>query len=189
MAAPATPSVYEMVRNRLPFLEDSPSNETLIGQFKVEACWELENCFKVRFDPAIVPPVADNTRVADEVNYTPLQLSIVADLVSVYILLLTIATNAQGLNGTAPPPVTYLKTAKAGSAEVDYDQFDVNKSLRLMIKPHELLAMYKSGAIRKAMQLNCLFDFTDATTLAFFDAQTLTTPFIIHTDDCFGCGS
>lgn len=148
-------SIYQMVLNRLTFLADTTNNETLVSGFIFEVMWELEPCFKIR---AKTSPPADSN-VGDEANYSVVQKSIIADLVSVYILVMQAASLSSGViaNGT-----TFLTMAKAGSVEVQYSQFDVTKSATLALNGASLITLYKSQASRKGVSIGCIIDITDA---------------------------
>lgn len=182
-------TIYVMVRNRLPFIEDTPVNETLISTFTLEVMYELEPCFKIRYDKTITPtPPEDWARVGDEQYYGLVQKQVVADIVSVYILIIQTLTNVAGGGVSGDTPLTkYLKSAKAGSAEVTYEQFNVNNSLLLSMKAADLLSLYKKSAIRKAMSLGCVFDFCDECSIEFTN-QTTPIPFMVVTNNGCGCG-
>lgn len=192
MAAPnhnnADLTIYDMVRNRLPFLKNTPANKTLVSTFTLEVMYEFEDCFKIRFDNTADPVVEDMARVGDEQYYSVMQKQVVADVVAVYILIIQALTNAAGTgSGGTAPLTTYLKMAKAGSAEVAYDQFNINSSVLLSLKASDLLDLYKKSAIRKAMKMGCIFDFCEGCSIEFLNLAT-PKPFIVIKDGGCGCG-
>lgn len=174
-----TLTVYQMVRNLVPFLLDTPENEAIVSTFTFEVMTELERCFEVRNYGQ--PITTDWARVGDEQYYTQEQKQIVADLVAVYIIQMQAALNTGG-SGGANVLNTFLKKAKAGSSEVEYDQFNVNNAMLLTFKTDVLVNIYKKAAIRKALLLGCVFDLTDDASLTFWEGQFTPQPFIIHRD-------
>lgn len=180
-------SIYQMVLNRLPFLVDNPTNQQLITDFTLEVAWELESCFQVRFvtDPITGIVTEDDTRVGLDSSYTILQKSIIADLVASYILTMIVVGNTQGNGGTPPSGSTFLKRAKAGSAEVEWGQFSVKDGAVFFIGAGALLDKYKSDAARKARGLGCIIDICDDCTAQTADNMGAM-PFIT-VSDC-GCG-
>lgn len=172
-------SIYQMVRNRLPFLEDSPANESIVSSFTLEAMYQLELCFKVRF----VEGVEDWSRVGDEANYSVMQRSIIADVVAVYVLSFTAALNANPAAGSQALG-TFLSKAKAGSAEVEYDQFDIKKTSLMSLNAESLISTYKKSAINKGLQIGCLFDMCDDCSIMWLDRQLVVPPFIVITSKC-----
>jgi hypothetical protein len=172
-------TIYEMVRNRLPFLEDNTTNETILSNFTLEAMHQLETCFKVRF----VGEVEDWSRVGDEANYTVMQKSIIADVVSVYVLSFTAAINANPTAGSQALG-TFLSKAKAGSAEVEYGQFDIKKTSVMYLNAENLIEVYKKAAVNKGLQIGCLFDMCDDCSIMWLDRQLVVPPFIVITSKC-----
>lgn len=172
-------TIYEMVRNRLPFLEDTVPNQTILSTFTLEAMHQLETCFKVRF----VDNTEDWLRVGDEANYSVIQKSIIADVVAVYVLGFTAAFNANPPAGSAALG-TFLKKAKAGSAEVEYDQFDVKKTSVMYLKAEDLMSTYRKSAISKGLQIGCYFDLCDDCTIQWLDRGIVVPPFIVITSNC-----
>src|SRR5690606_22063067 len=81
----ATLSIYTMVLNRLPILTDNDANKLLISNFILEIMYELNHCFKI-----------EDAAIGIEANYSVIQQSIIADIVSVYILISIFAQNMSG---------------------------------------------------------------------------------------------
>jgi hypothetical protein len=125
---------------------------------------ELEPCFRVNAGLTIPP---DTSRIGDENQYTVLQRTIVADLVSYYILFRLSVVQATGDPTSGTVPLTsFLKSAKAGSVEVEFEQVDVNKSNLLASSISSMLDMFKHSAIRRARSLGCTIDICDDCTTA-----------------------
>jgi hypothetical protein len=155
--------------------------------------YELEYCFCIR---KLEDGTEDITRVGDEANYNVYQLSIVADLVSIYVLLTQYVGNAGGIASdtegveSTPSVQTFLKRAKAGSVEVEYDQFDTKKSGLLSMDAISLIAQYKKDLMRKARNFGCIFDICDDCSIQFMQSN-ISPPFLLFGggEDCIGCGS
>lgn len=156
--------IFHMVFNRMPMIEDTPANRTIISNFALELMAELEPCFKV--DSALTPPT---THIGDEQYYTLTQMTIVADLICCYILLIFMAQNSGGINtfgsGAGAPIGKFLKRTKAGSVEAEWEAIDIKSSVGMYIGGDKLLAMYKQSAIRKAYSIGCIIDICDSCTL------------------------
>lgn len=186
-------SIYTMVRNRLPFIEDTPTNTTLVSNFTLEIMWELEVCFQVGKQEDLP---YDANRVGHEGNYTVLQQSIIADIVSVYILLIQGANGigvVSGGGGPTPTLGTFLKRAKAGSTEIEYDQFDATSAsaqTTFGLGVQGLLEKYHKSAVRRAAATGCYFDICGDCTIQFTSANTVA-PFAISSPapGCGCCGS
>lgn len=179
-----TLDVKQMVRNRLPFLEDTPANTTLLSQFTLEAMYELDLCFRIRIDSNGDEVWA---RVGDEANYNVMQKSIVADLVAIYVLMVAFMETAAGNVSTNTAALqTFLKKAKAGSVEVEYDQFDLKKGT-FSIDTKTMLDKIKGDLMRKARGQGCIFDICDDCSLAWQTQNTVIPPFGVFGGDC-GCG-
>lgn len=145
-------SVYTMVYSRLPFLVQSADNEALLSQFIVEYMYELDICFKVD---------AENTtpsHIGNEQYYSILQRSIIADLVAMSVLNIQIMANMTGSSssGVTAGEAKFLKSAKAGSVDVEWEQFDVDTSL--VLSGEKLMDSFIKSAIRKARNLDCMID-------------------------------
>lgn len=176
--------IYKMVRNRLPFIADNVANTTLLSNYTWEVMHQIEVCFK------IAEQESPNNVVGLEGNYSALQQSIIADLVAVYVLLMQAAGGydfTSGGGGGSSAPATYIKKAKAGSAEVEYDQFDTSKSTTsTAIGSKSLLEYFKKNAINKAAQNGCIIEICDDCSLTIQGMAVQPQPFIVVTPDC-GC--
>ena len=140
-------SIYKMVRNRLPFILDNANNQAVISGFTLELMHQLNTLFNL---PA--------EEVGKEQYYSVIMQSILADIIAVYILTAQSSVAMDDLGAgeaTGGQTGTFLKRAKAGSAEVEYEQEDVNKTV---VKAGgggaagtlQLIAQYKASAISKA---------------------------------------
>lgn len=154
--------ITKMVLNRLTFLEDTPANQSTISNFIQEVCWELEPCLKIRqYVDATGNTVEETDRVADEQYYKVAQKTLIADLVSLYILM-QFATgvnpvSASGGTGGTTSANTYLKKAVAGSVQVEYDIASSGSTSydKLKIDASVLLTMYKKRVSDKAAMFGC----------------------------------
>lgn len=153
-------SVYDMVLTRLPFLEDTTANTEISAQFTLEMMSELEPCFRVDD----VDPIPDPSNIGNEEKYTMAQRVVLADLVSYYMLLrFSIVNTAGDSSDTSTIPATsFLKSAKAGSVAVEFEQIDVKKSQVLVSTIDRLLGLFKDSATRKARALGCVIDICDS---------------------------
>lgn len=145
-------SIYRMVRNRLPFVVDNAENMAVLSGFTLELMNQLNYLFEIPAD-----------MIGKEENYTVLMQSILADIICVYILMAQAAVTFKdlgagaGTGGTAGSVDTFLKVAKAGSVEVQYDQADINKTVTKSgeggggsLGLTAMIDMYKASAIAKA---------------------------------------
>lgn len=190
-------TTYEMIKGRLTFLEDDPEIQNRCGMFILETMYAVNKCFKVGY---LEDGTIDDSQIGDEVNYTYLQRSIIADIVSCLILMtISTAMTASGSGETAGTTASsssssggaiFLKKAKAGSAEVEYDQVDASKAATLAMNGASLLASFKSGASRKMMaEYGCLLDICDDCTLAVEAFSTPSPMYVPGDNGCDSCGS
>jgi hypothetical protein len=173
-------TIYKMVLNRLPFLEDSATNTELISNFTLEVMWELEVCFKIK--DKTTP--SNDANVGQEDFYTTIQKTIIADILAVYILLVYAASIAGGGSLTADmdsaPSNTFIKTVKAGSVSVEWSQFNVSNSNSLAVGNDKLMDRYKKAAIRKAKSVGCIIDICDDCSMtAQIASSNFTKPFVV----------
>jgi hypothetical protein len=144
-------SITKFVYNRIPFLVESEANQNLISNYIVEAANEAQSCFNV---PA--------NSVAVESAYTAFQKSILGDMVAVGILKRIVAENSQNASiGAGAEAATYLKKAKAGSAEAEFEQVDIDKTMNkeaLVMKAQGFIDLYVGDITRKYGQLGCVYD-------------------------------
>lgn len=129
---------------------------------------ELEKCFKVRYrsftegggitynEQVIENEVLAN--VGDEDFYTTLEKSITADMVCMQWLFSYAISQSSSITTTSAP--TFVKKAKAGSAEVEYDKAD-SKTLPFLIDVEKTMGKFKADAQRKALSLGCAIDICD----------------------------
>jgi hypothetical protein len=168
-------SITQMVYNRLPFLDaESDANHTLISVFILEVMHELNGCL-------------DKEEVGNEEDYTEAEKSLIADVVSLYVIFLTSAQNSGTANSSSSSLSKFLSAAKAGSAEVEYEQFDIKKAHTVSMGSESLINFLKGSINRKSSKLGCPFDVCDDCTLAFGANGTLP-PFIVVGDSDCGCG-
>lgn len=183
-------TIYEMVLNRLPFLLDTDKNKNRVSEFTLEVMAELEVCFRIDKDL----PQGHLSRVGDENYYSIIQRTIIADIVAVYIIMLQMMANLAGVadasSGITANSNKFLSHAEAGSVNVSWEQFDINKASGLVLTGEKLLMLYKKSAIRKAHSIGCLIDICDDCTLAveLMMNHTLPTPRVIVSSDCGCCG-
>jgi len=174
-------TVYKMVKNRLPFLEDTTNNEELVSNFTLEVMHELGACFGVEPED-----------IGDEAKYTVLQKSIIADIVSVYILIIQMVANAGGVSSSSetvtPGDKKVLTSATAGSVSVEWSQFNSKSGASLNMSGGDLLMKYKKSAIRKARTLGCLIDICDDCSIAVEIMMGYSAaPFIVVAGGGCGC--
>ncbi|CAB4185081.1 hypothetical protein UFOVP1492_123 [uncultured Caudovirales phage] len=181
-------TIYRMALDRLPFLEDSTANVTLLSRITLEVMWELEPCFDVK--TSIVDGSVNVDRVGDEENYSVSQKSIIADLVAVFCAMAKAAAFVGG-DAQSPVPVlpqtTYINKVKAGTVEVSYDQFTVKDSATLSLSSDAMIGALKSAAMRKARTLGCIIDICEDCSLAVQLYTPTLKPFVII-QDCESCG-
>jgi hypothetical protein len=175
-------SVYTMVRNRLPFILDNPANVTLISNYTLEVMWQLEPCFKIVGDPPV------DANVGDEALYSVIQRSIVADIVSCYILMMMgAAMSGNAPNTNNPNSPTFMKKVKAGSVEVEWDAMSAG-AISLGMSSKDLLSSFKKSGINKAAQLGCIIDICDdCTTSARQAIENSIQSFVVFVDPSCGC--
>lgn len=169
---------FALVKGRLPFVKD-PDDAELVEMFRLETVYALMNAF-------------DKTEltVDDEVNYTGLQRSLIADIVSCYMILRLGIENSGGNASTGAGPLLnkFLKKAKADVVEAEFDVVDATKSNTLFMNMQSLLAWLKKQAMWKAHQMGFILDICDDCTIAIEAYSQIRTPFIVVVPDCPGCG-
>lgn len=146
--------IRKMVFNRLPFLADNPNNIARLGETVLEVMSELELCFLINSKR---PEGTTDTWVGWEEKYSIDQRSIIADVVTVYLLMHKALAETGGTASGASDGTTegkFLKKTKAGSVEVEWDQVDSKKG-GMMSSSEDLITMYKESARRKAAKLGC----------------------------------
>lgn len=176
--------VYRMVLDRLPFVADTLTNEELISRFTAEIMSELEPCFRIAEQ---VSPSNDD-RIGEEDYYDVKQRSLIADLVAVYVLQRNAASLLFPMEGstTTTNTNTYIKTAKAGSAEVEYGQLDATKTLtRLDLST--LMDRLMKSAMRRGIAMGCIIDICEDCALSV-EAINYGMPPMRIIGGCSGCG-
>lgn len=145
--------IREMVYTRLPYLESTDPNDTILDMYILETMFELEMCLKKDKDLL----VGDPTKVGVESNYAMLEKSLIADVVSVYLLIRqsTIATTADITGGGTSGKV--LTGVKAGSVEVEWEipEAASSGSTGLLSNAAKLMELYMNSSTRRALQLGC----------------------------------
>lgn len=180
----STLAIWTMVRNRLPFVADTVGNQTLVSNFILEIMHQLELCFQIGAD--------DPADIGIEANYTVLQQSIIADVVAIQMLIVAGAEAAGGNADEATEAVnTFLKKAKAGSVEVEFGPFEINKHASFAMSGIQLMAYLKRNAINKAAQIDCIIDICDDCSLKFLNDNVIIPPFNVveYVDNSINNGS
>jgi len=150
----------DMVYNRLPFLTKNEDTDAIIANFLLEEGYEMEPCFNV----GLVDGVMDWELVGIETSYNVAQKSLLADLVSAYMILIYTAAATGGNNQAdtpTAPVVKFLKKAKAGSADVEWEAVKMKDTPGLFDSASGLLSKYKNSAARKARNFGCTIDICD----------------------------
>lgn len=181
----ATLAIWTMVRNRLPFIADTAGNQTLVSNFILEIMHQMELCFQIG--------ATDASLIGVESNYSVLQQSIVADVVSIQMLMMAGAEATGGnADGAIEAVNTFLKRAKAGSVEVEFGPFEIDKHASFAMSGIQLMAYLKRNAVNKAAQIDCMIDICDDCSLKFLNDNVIIPPFsvesYIYSDDNNGSG-
>lgn len=170
-------TVKELVKARLPYL--ITADDALIDLFEYEVMVLLQKCFN-RLDTEL--------GVSFESLYTPLQLSLIADLVTIKLLLTKSVINASGSSTTGGQTGgTYLKRAKAGSVEAEFALPQAGKEsiTQLGLDTDDLLKYLKNEALIKAGILGCSL----AALLSDLPIESSPFPFAYFPlNNCGGCG-
>jgi len=173
-----TLTVLKMVKNRLIWVRDTEKNDEIISGFIYEAMAELELCFRVRFyTDEKGRRKEDWDRVGQEQFYHTLMRSILADIVCIYILTMLATSLSTGKfdddsESTAPSGL-FLKSAKAGTVDVAWEQIKVDAgSAVLAFDSMELLTLYRNNAIRKAVNLGCVIDILEDNAVKILELTT-----------------
>lgn len=161
-------TVLQMIAAKLPQVNtaDSAISEAM-SVLTFDIMTELEKCFKVRYRSIVdgkivyneaIPENEEESNIGNEAYYTNAEKSIISDMVCMqYIFSDAIERSSEITNTTAPK---YVKKAKAGSAEVEYDKADA-KILPFLIDAEMMMGKFKSDAQRKALKLGCVIDICD----------------------------
>ena len=190
-------TIYKRVLNRLPFLLDDSSNETLISEWTYEVMWQLEPCFKVANQ--VTPK--DEDRIGQEQYYSVNKQSMIAEFVSLFMLQsLAVARAGAGTEhivdaATAQSTLTstngglYLKRAKAGSAETEFAQVKISDSQFFALNATELINLIKQNILSQSAWFNCPLSVNGCTITFNPIKQGSVKPFLVTGgSDCLGCG-
>jgi len=96
--------------------------------------------------------------IGNEDFYTNAEKSIIADMVCMQWIFSDAVNRSSTITSTTAP--TFVKKAKAGSAEVEYDKAD-SKTLPFLIDAGKMMDKFKADAQRKALSLGCVIDICD----------------------------
>lgn len=182
-------TVLKLVETRLPVLvAGDTANEGVISTLTLEAMYELEPCFAIRFyvDVETSETLEDWERVGNEALYTIPQKRVIADLVALNILYRIIVSNTVKTGEESSDNNQFLKKAKAGSAEVEYEQIKLKDSGLFQLSAKDLLDKFRKNAINGAAMLGCLIDVCDNCSIQFLSNDSTGIPFIIPDSGC-GC--
>lgn len=167
-------NMSQMVYHRLPMLAESTGNDSLLSHFILEIMHEIN-------------PMAgkEEAEIGIETNYTLAEKSFMADIVAIAVVRVIAAGKSGGTTGTgAETPVqTFLKAAKAGSVEVEYDQFTLKDTYGFGTNTHDLLTRLKSDADRKARTLGWSYDLSDPIQMVISTALPVNIPFMVVLDE------
>ena len=165
-------TILTMVLNRMPFIADNPENRLLISNFILEVMIVLEKCLQIGKD--------DETKIGVESNYTILMQSMIADLVTLQILLVSAMEATAGNAATETEALnTFLKRAKAGSVEVEFGPFSLKDNATLAMSGEQFFKYYKKSAINKAAQIGCSIDICDDCSIKYIEDSYIAKPFIV----------
>lgn len=132
--------IRALVYAKLTFLVAGTTVDATIELFAKEVMYLLQNCLKIA-----------DADVELEASYNFLQLSLISDIVCIKMLGTEVIQNMyKASNGTGGK---YLKKAKAGSAEAEFDQVSKDSSLSQSVE--SLLDSFRLEAFSKASQYGC----------------------------------
>lgn len=162
-------SIWKMLLNRLPYLEDNVVNETKASEMTLEIMYELEVCLDVDADV----PAGSPSKVGDENFYSIPQRSLIADILACMVLLTTFAENMQGNAITGATAQKFLSEVVAGSVTAKWEPYKVKDAAAIVTSGERLYNTYYNSAQRKAYKLGCLLDLTGNSVLVelFYDAE------------------
>jgi hypothetical protein len=160
------PAYYRLVKARLPFLTEPDETEEL-QDLRLDTFYQLAKCFKL-----------EGTDIEDITKYDRLQLMLVADIVAIkYLWGLSAKRLGASTSGANVP--TFLKRAKAGSAEAEFSQVTGTGG---GMSIDDLLDKLRASAMGQATGMGCVLDF-----LADPNAEVvLTFPFRTSGPPCAG---
>jgi hypothetical protein len=154
-------TILSVIQSKLPtsIFDADPAMDGIVQDVFVE----METCFRKRFYYD-----ADNicqedwARVGDVQYYNPIERSIIGDFASWRYLLRKLIDEASkvGLSLETASGQRFIKKAKAGSAEAEFEQRDLRNN-PMIVKIGELLRMLKEDVRRKARNIGCVIDIND----------------------------
>lgn len=179
-------SVKEMVLSRVPVLVDDAANEALLAGWTLEYMHVLEPCLQIATAKGTI--TEDLGRIGNEANYAVVERSMLSDLVAI-MALVRIAANNSVTTGSTTSGSTFIKKAKAGEAEVEYGQLNVNTSATWHMTPKALMEKYQKDAINKAAMAGCEIEIcSDCSVKLKSDCGcSQTIPFIIPSQGAVKC--
>lgn len=156
---------------------------------------DLEVCFKERFGGVDIS-IEDWDRVGVQANYNPMQISLVGSFAAMRYLYRYISENSQAITASLnnADGGRMISKAKAGTAEVEYDQRDIRNN-PIVLSAEKLMNELKSEVMRKGRNLGCIIDITADNTWKIITENGLSAfPLMIiardeATSPCFGCGA
>lgn len=159
-------TVIKVIESKLP---SSIFNAVDAGQVAIMAVIindvfvEMETCLAKRFylDENKIKQV-DWERVGDESNYDPIQKSIIGDFSAWRFLVrnLTEMSYSIGQSISSGSGGKFVKNAKAGSTNVEFDERDVRNN-PFFLKMSDLAYQLKQDVMRKARNIGCIIDIND----------------------------
>lgn len=151
-------SILDMVYMRLRgIITKNAETDSDISVYTLELMNELEVCLKKDKDL----PEGQPTKVGHEENYTIAEQSLIADMVSISMLQNLALQASQSASEGGSTTGLFLKKAKAGSADVEYEQFDNRKGGGFSMSIGTVIGNLKKSAIRKGTKLGCALIYTE----------------------------
>lgn len=146
---PELKTIWELVKNRLPFLTDAlkPFGE----DFKLEVFITLNDCFK-----------KEGPDIGDEDKYEPIEKLMVADLVALLMLNRKMLVDSTGTvdTGDSSGSKTFLKKAKAGDAEAEFEAY-AKEGFAFGMNTANLMAELKKSAVDRFSKYPCYSSMLD----------------------------
>lgn len=171
-------SVWQSLLTKVPFIEDSAYNKSLASQYTLEAMFDLEGCFNISQDRIYTD------RIGNEIYYSVAQKSLIASVIAMQFVYRLIMTNVAGNNQQTdaegsyiPPSQRFLKRAKAGSVESEFEQFKIKDTAFVGLDTISLLSTLKSEVMRKSGYLGCIYDINDSCELIACGNQNVSLTF------------
>lgn len=137
--------VSDIVFANLPFL-DPTEDLPVVLIFEKEVQYMLQSCLQIA-----------DADVEDETKYTYNQISLIADIVTIKMLMRKAQINADGVHGSTTQvggSKTYLKSAKAGTVETEFGLTQLEASTGMSTE--DLLTYWRKIAFSKASQYGCM---------------------------------